>query len=1059
MSVSRDYYYKLSSEIPQERIEAATGLLSELSAVNKKEEWDYALGRLIKGLSTSRQTARFGFSMALTELVRELVLKEDYDLSISSMLDKIVDATQVSSSMKGKELRSVLFGRLFGFQALVNSELLLQKESSSQEDLQKFVRLLVELSGTKSWLRESAMFTMCQFLGSFLNSDMFSEDTLVTFLQVISDQDLTFTTEGLAVYLVIPQPLRSRVAQKVTGVSLWKNGDPLSSGNLQVLAKVMKDVDVVSDESSEEAESSNKKNKNSKQKGTWSPRLPFAWEYLVKHFAAKDSDDDSEEIQEEHSKKRKKSGSSSSKKKAKSDTSGAISFKEFWKVVVDETMFAEKSSSERKYWGFEVFMKFISVLPANLVEFSFTPNFMRCLINQSALQNRLLNKISTKAINTIIEVSQADLSKVVPFLKCLINEKCGGSWNFDPMTKSKVTDALVGVLGYVEDVNSVSDSQVDELVNSIKEVLVAKFDEALASQIEPENTDVLAHKKSNDNILKWVLDKQLVLIRSTKRFKASKSKSLESIFKFLIQHSFFKAKNAPSVSSNILKLIQDRLNSFLSEVILSKRKEHSWSFYCVKQIKKLEDNDKFELVLELDSDLNAIKEDGLEMINTIKDAMKRDQAHKDQQYCFELLFSMVLIQLYMGEAETVDVLQELKDCYVETFSGGKEENDSSVTMTEIILSFVSRKSSLLKKLSTIVWESLLCAKGADGRLMINDACFDLLFAILKTKENEEGQNALFEGEDEFNAASEDDDNDEDKENDVEDQGEDQINAESDVESNKSITSESESDADDEDEGETDADDNIEKKTNIKLAKALGIPTESSGEVKFDEIDSFGEDGDDYESESMDDEQMMAIDDELSRIFVERRNALSANSTNKKKAEMLEAKENITLFKSRVLDLLEAFSKEQPNSIYNLSFIKPIITLMNSTKDKNLGMKAHKLLKTRISKTRITLEEFAQLYETEEEKSKFKKTQIDTLEWLQLQAGKYSSNQAHASACGQSCIIISKALVSFDSSLLETIINIYTRTLLVWATESKNRIQASMFFDFINWLNSKRSNHT
>ncbi|KAM9912575.1 hypothetical protein OXX80_014298, partial [Metschnikowia pulcherrima] len=82
MSVSRDHYYTLASEVPQERLEAATKLLSELSEVNKTEEWDYALNRLIKGLTTSRQSARFGFSMALTEVVRELVTKQDYELSV-----------------------------------------------------------------------------------------------------------------------------------------------------------------------------------------------------------------------------------------------------------------------------------------------------------------------------------------------------------------------------------------------------------------------------------------------------------------------------------------------------------------------------------------------------------------------------------------------------------------------------------------------------------------------------------------------------------------------------------------------------------------------------------------------------------------------------------------------------------------------------------------------------------------------------------------------------------------------------------------------------------------
>lgn len=1043
MSVLRDHYYKLGSELPNERIEAASALLSELVKVDSKDEYDYALGRLITGLTTSRQSARFGFSMALTELVRELILKKSHDLTILTFLEKLVNASQPSSSMKGKELRSVLFGRLFGLQALVNSELLFNKDVSSQELLILFVHHIVQLSATKSWLRETAMFTLCQFLNLYLKSEFYNEKTLELFLQSISDEGLTFTVEGLAVYLTIPQPARSKAASQVNATSHWKNYDPMSKGNLPTLAKVLKDVDAIDDADSAE----DNKKKYSKQKGIWSPRIPFVWDIIVTHFLGSDVEEASVETAV-NSKKRKKSAPSIPKKKAKTEHTETLLLKEFWKVVVDETMFSEKSSPERKYWGFEIFNLFLEKLPASLIEDLFTPNLMRCLINQAAKSDRLLNKVSTKTLNLIIQLSQKDLSKVAPMLTSILDEKKGGCWNFDSLTKSKVTDSLIGIFSYIENVEEISDGEVDLLVQTIEDILISLFDTALNEQKEPEPTDDIIHKKSNDNILKWVMDKLLLLLRSTKRLKASKTKLLEEIFKFLIRYSFFKLKTGPQVSNNILKLAQDRLNSYLSEVISQKRKDHSWSLYCVKQIEKLERNDEYELVLELDGDLAAIKNDTIDMLDTVKDFMKRDESRRDQQYCFELLFSMVLIQLYMGEAETVSVLEEIKTCYADSFSSSKEDVEASVILTEIILSFISRKSTLLKKLSTIVWESFLCAKGSDNRVNLNDHCFKLLFEILKTKENEEGQKALFEGEEEYEVEGEED---EDEEEDNEDGDEKNENEES------SEDDDSEDDSNDSDE-DLDTTAKVDKETTIKLAKALGIPTETSGEVKFDEIDSFGEDDDEYESESMDDEQMMAMDDELSRIFKERHDALSANNTNKKKAELVQAREQIILFKNRVLDLLESFSKVQPNSIYNIKFIRPVIALINTTTDKNLGVKAHKLLKTRISKVKVTSDDVTLLMPTAEEKEAYNTSLLELIEWLQQQAGTYSSNQAHSLACSQSCIIVSKTLIALDPSTLLAIIAIYSGALTKWATEPKNRIQASMFFDFINWINAKRSNH-
>ncbi|GEQ68767.1 hypothetical protein JCM33374_g2436 [Metschnikowia sp. JCM 33374] len=434
------------------------------------------------------------------------------------------------------------------------------------------------------------------------------------------------------------------------------------------------------------------------------------------------------------------------------------------------------------------------------------------------------------------------------------------------------------------------------------------------------------------------------------------------------------------------------------------------------------------------------------MLDTIKQAMKQSPAAKNDQYCFELLFSMNLLQLYMGETETISVLEDLKASYVDIFGNVDDDIDTSVVLTEIILSFVSRKSTLLKKLSNIVWESYMCAENAEGQLNINENCFKLLFDVLASRENEEGQKKLFEGEAEYQGESESGEGDDGDSEDNSSDGEDSSDSNSDK-------------SDSEDEGTptnaAKSNEMVEKETTIKLANALGIKGDYDGEVKFDDIDS--DDDDQYESESMDDEQMMAIDDELAKIFKERRSALTENSTKQKNTEQLLAKEQMLLFKNRVLDLLDSFSKVQHNSIYNITFIRPIVSLINMTKDKNLGMKAHKLLKGRISKVKCSEEEVKRVYQTEEELAKFKNTLMELIKWLQLQAGSYSSNQAHGAACGQSCIIASKCLIAIDPESLPEIIQIYCSTLTTWASQPKNRIQAGLFFDFINWLSTKRTN--
>lgn len=1039
MAVSKDFYYKLSSEIELERLEAATGLLSALTEENNKEDWDYALNRLIKGLTSSRQNARFGFSLAITELARILILKGDYHLTISSFLQKLVDASKLSRSMKGKQVRALLFGRLFGFQAILNSLLLLDANISAHEDIKAFVRHIVELSAEKSWLRETAMYTLCQFLSAYLQSSFVNDETTLFFLQSVSDEGLTFTTEGLAVHLTIPRDARARIASQVSANSHWKHFDPMSRGNMPILAKVLKDSEVVENADNGTEDDFVTTANNVKQKGSWSPKLPFVWELLLKHYTSNEEEPCEPETNKSSRKRRNHSSlSSSSRKRSKNDMASIeqVNLAEFWHVVVDQTFFSEKASSERKYWGFEIFNKFIVTVGVEQIPDLFGANFMRCLMSQASLQSKLLNKMTTKSINIIIESAQSDLSKVVPLFSCLIDEDKGGLWNFDCITKSKAIDALIGVFGYVESPEQVPEEQAVKLLMEIKTVLINKFDEGAAAQGEQDAKS--AAKISKEGQLKWVLDKLSVLYCSTKRLQCPPTKLLDDIFKFLIKSSFFKEQGGLELSENTIKLCNERLASFLSETISTKRKDHSWAYYCLKQIEKKEKDSKFSLILELSEDLQAVKDDALETVESIKLAMKKDLSHKDQFYCFELLFSMVLLQLYQGESEAVSVLEELKVCHHETFAKSNDDFDTSTIMIEIILSFISRRSALLRKLCSIVWRSFMCTKDDQGNLRVRDKSFQLLFNVLAAKENEDGQKKLFEANEGFedDDDNEDDDKeDDDKEDDDEDdEGE---SEDSDVERQESKQMEQ-----------------VEQETTIKLASALGIPTGHSGEVKFDNIFSIDDEDDNYESESMDDEQMMAIDEDLARIFKERRDALTANSEKKKNDDKALAKEQIILFKSRVLDLLDSFSKVQPNSVHNLSFIRPLIGVINLTTEKDLGMKAHKILKTRISKMKLNAKDLA-TSSSEKELQELKESLLELLKWLQIQAGKYSSSQAHNAACNQSCIIVSKSLLALDPLVLDQIVAVYANTLTTWASESSNRIQANMFFDFVNWLNSKR----
>lgn len=149
--VKRDHFSKLASENVKERVQAANALMQELIEEDSPEEWDYTYNRLIKGLTSTRQTAKLGFGMLLTEVVSE-VKKRD-DLTLEKYLDKLNEVTSVKGGMKGKEERALLFGRLFGLNVVIKVGWL---EEASEAEWFRFIDVLVDLLSTKPWIREAA---------------------------------------------------------------------------------------------------------------------------------------------------------------------------------------------------------------------------------------------------------------------------------------------------------------------------------------------------------------------------------------------------------------------------------------------------------------------------------------------------------------------------------------------------------------------------------------------------------------------------------------------------------------------------------------------------------------------------------------------------------------------------------------------------------------------------------------------------------------------------------------------------------------------------------------
>jgi DNA polymerase phi len=148
-----NWFWDLASDEATVRAQAGTMIVKFLQQSQQHQatacaDLEYGLKRLVRGLSSSRLSARQGFAACLCEVLGTF----GPNLVPSSEILRLIDeSTQVTGAMKGSEERDALFGRLFGYVALIRAGRL---SSDKTIAIGVFDRLL-ELFDAKPWFQEA----------------------------------------------------------------------------------------------------------------------------------------------------------------------------------------------------------------------------------------------------------------------------------------------------------------------------------------------------------------------------------------------------------------------------------------------------------------------------------------------------------------------------------------------------------------------------------------------------------------------------------------------------------------------------------------------------------------------------------------------------------------------------------------------------------------------------------------------------------------------------------------------------------------------------------------
>lgn len=317
---------------------------------------------------------------------------------------------------------------------------------------------------------------------------------------------------------------------------------------------------------------------------------------------------------------------------------------------------------------------------------------MRCLVNQLASRERYLHPVAQKTLNSIYTRVDQEPSATIVILNAM-SRSPEGPINFDQVSKTKAVEKL---LAHVQDCSLVElCSLYSQLINKAGE--------------QDEKTGATSKRMAADQLVSVIRSR--MIIPSTKGSASFEANVfINQALSLLAKHAYFVHEQPSSASVPTLdtaitgssrEMFKSRISSCLSIVLAKHAEPAQVSYNLITYIRSIEEEDN-DLNLSFSSD-NAVKkviEKAWLTLNKIHSRnMSARGSRKRLLSAFDLLYALTLLQFYNGEAETVSILDELKNTY-DGLLKHKQKSDEggSDALIEILLSFASKPSLLLRRL-------------------------------------------------------------------------------------------------------------------------------------------------------------------------------------------------------------------------------------------------------------------------------------------------------------------------------------------------------------------------
>ena len=642
------------------------------------------------------------------------------------------------------------------------------------------------------------------------------------------------------------------------------------------------------------------------------------------------------------------------------------------------------------------------------LESLFSKNFMTCLMNQAAKEDRFLHRAAIKALKSLEGIVASRPASLVIVLKNLLFKN--GSYNFDQRTNTKTVDRLL---------QNINQENEKECFNILRQ--------PLAKLKQKEKADAQSTLRTYVDYL----SKSLNASGSTDSPKGDgqQAAAFGQALQELALLAYSQPKDVPAdlLTESIRSMCRSRLESSFAKLI---RRSDDFSAFC-KAVSAIDSN-----AVMMDEEIRATVEEALVRMNKLLKRKSKSDAEKSLAQGLAILHAVSIFQLYNDEPDAMEVLEDLAQ-FSDRLKKGKLKEEgagSSELLVEILLSMVVQPSSLMREVSQQVFDAFTSQISAGG--------LELLTGPLESSESTKGQKELFNTEDD--AMEVDDDGEDDggssDNDDVVDLDASDVEIDSDVEFvtlNGAKAEDGDSDEEDEDDDDEEDEDDEEKQNLKDLDEQLGKILNAHRLDKDEDAESSENDID------MSDSEMFALDDKLGAAIKN-----SVGTRNDSKKEKKDAKQSVVNFKHRILDLLDIYVKNEPLNPLAISLLIPLLRLMRTTSTKALATRAcgvilnhQKILK----KARGNKEEarIADAYDL-----------LPALVEVHEEAGKDNSH-AYAKAASAASLIITSSIFAVDRSAIKQVAAVYAKTWSDWVL-SEAKVQSSFFLDWYNWSQNQAS---